>query len=97
MTFVAGVLVLLQGVRMFLGEIIPAFKGISEKLIPGARPALDVPIFYASGPGYYDSRFPLRDGRRDSCNFDFNSVESCRITGSDRIVFHGRRCRSIWR
>ena len=73
MTFVAGVLVLLQGVRMFLGEIIPAFKGISEKLIPGARPALDVPIF------------------------DFNSVESCRITGSDRIVFHGRRCRSIWR
>ncbi len=34
MTFVAGVLVLLQGVRMFLGEIIPAFKGISEKLIP---------------------------------------------------------------
>ena len=50
MTFVAGVLVLLQGVRMFLGEIIPAFKGISEKLIPGARPALDVPIFYASGP-----------------------------------------------
>ena len=96
MTFVAGVLVLLQGVRMFLGEIIPAFKGISEKLIPGARPALDVPIFYASGP-VYNSRFPLRDGRRDSCNFDFNSVESCRITGSDRIVFHGRRCRSIWR
>lgn len=50
MTFVAGVLVLLQGVRMFLGEIIPAFKGISEKLVPGARPALDIPIFYASGP-----------------------------------------------
>lgn len=50
MTFVAGVLILLQGVRMFLGEIIPAFKGISEKLVPGARPALDVPIFYASGP-----------------------------------------------
>lgn len=37
----------------------------------------------------YNSRFPLRDGRRDSCNFDFNSVESCRITGSDRIVFMG--------
>ena len=50
MTFVAGVLVLLQGVRMFLGEIIPAFKGISEKIVPGARPALDVPIFYAAGP-----------------------------------------------
>lgn len=48
--FVAGVLVLLQGVRMFLGEIIPAFKGISEKIVPGARPALDIPIFYARGP-----------------------------------------------
>ena len=50
LTFVAGVLVLLQGVRMFLGEIIPAFKGISEKLVPGARPALDVPIFYGAAP-----------------------------------------------
>lgn len=50
LTFVAGILVLLQGVRMFLGEIIPAFKGISEKLVPGAKPALDIPIFYAYGP-----------------------------------------------
>jgi PTS system ascorbate-specific IIC component len=50
LSFVAGILVLLQGVRMFLGEIIPAFKGISEKLVPGARPALDIPIFYAYGP-----------------------------------------------
>jgi len=50
LTFTAGVLVLLQGVRMFLGEIIPAFKGISEKLVPGAKPALDIPIFYPAGP-----------------------------------------------
>ena len=48
--FVAGIQILLQGVRMFLGEIVPAFKGISEKLVPGARPALDIPIFYAAGP-----------------------------------------------
>ena len=48
--FVAGTLVLLQGVRMFLGEIVPAFKGISTKLIPGARPALDVPFIYGYGP-----------------------------------------------
>lgn len=48
--FVAGILILLQGVRMFLGELIPAFKGISEKLVPGAIPALDVPIFYAFAP-----------------------------------------------
>lgn len=50
LTFVAGILVLLQGVRMFLGEIIPAFKGIGEKLVPGAVPALDVPIFYSYAP-----------------------------------------------
>ncbi len=50
LTFVAGILVLLQGVRMFLGEIIPAFKGIGEKLVPGAKPAFDVPIFYSFAP-----------------------------------------------
>lgn len=49
-TFVVGILVLLQGVRMFLGELVPAFKGISEKLVPGAKPALDVPIFYSFAP-----------------------------------------------
>ena len=48
--FVAGTLILLQGVRMFLGELVPAFKGISTKLIPGARPALDVPFIYSYGP-----------------------------------------------
>lgn len=48
--FVAGVLVLLQGVRMFLGELIPAFKGISEKLVPGAIPALDIPFLYSFAP-----------------------------------------------
>ena len=50
LTFVIGILILLQGVRMFLAEIIPAFKGIAEKLVPGAIPALDVPIFYAYAP-----------------------------------------------
>lgn len=50
LTFVVGILVLLQGVRMFLGELIPAFKGVSEKLVPGAKPALDVPVFYSFAP-----------------------------------------------
>ena len=50
LNFVAGILVLLQGVRMFLGEIVPAFKGFSDKIVPGAKPALDVPIFYSYAP-----------------------------------------------
>ncbi|HSN95150.1 MAG TPA: PTS transporter subunit IIC, partial [Anaerolineaceae bacterium] len=48
--FTAGVLVLLQGVRMLISEIVPAFKGIAEKLIPGAVPALDCPVIYPFGP-----------------------------------------------
>lgn len=48
--FTAGVLVLLQGVRMLIAEIVPAFKGVAEKLIPGAKPALDVPVIYPFAP-----------------------------------------------
>lgn len=50
MGFAAGVLVLLQGVRMFLGELVPAFKGIADKLVPNAVPALDVPAIFAYAP-----------------------------------------------
>ena len=48
--FAAGVSVMLSGVRMFLNSIIPAFKGISEKLIPNSVPALDCPVFYPFSP-----------------------------------------------
>ncbi len=48
--FTAGVLVLLQGVRMLIAEIVPAFKGIGERLIPGAKPALDCPVIYPFAP-----------------------------------------------
>lgn len=48
--FTAGILILLQGVRMFLGELVPAFKGISDKLVPGAVPALDVPALFGFAP-----------------------------------------------
>lgn len=48
--FTAGVLVLIQGVRMLIAEIIPAFKGIADRVIPGAKPALDCPVIYPFAP-----------------------------------------------
>lgn len=48
--FAAGITVLLFGVRMFLAEIVPAFKGISARIIPGARPALDCPVIFPYAP-----------------------------------------------
>lgn len=48
--FVAGMSVLMTGVRMFLAEITAAFVIISEKFIPGSRPALDVPTVFPYAP-----------------------------------------------
>ena len=48
--FTAGMSVLMTGVRMFLGEITAAFVAISEKFIPGSRPALDVPTVFPYAP-----------------------------------------------
>jgi len=50
LTFGAGLIIMLQGVRMLINQIIPAFQGISEKLIPGAIPAFDVPLIFNYKP-----------------------------------------------
>lgn len=44
--FAGGIAILLFGVRMFLAEIVPSFKGISDRLLPGSRPALDIPVIF---------------------------------------------------
>ena len=50
LAFAAGVYVILAGVRLIIGEIVPAFKGIAEKLVPGAKPALDCPVVFPYAP-----------------------------------------------
>lgn len=44
--FGVGVAIILYGVRTVLGELVPAFQGIAEKVVPGAKPALDIPIVF---------------------------------------------------
>lgn len=47
--FGVGVAVILFGVRTMLGELVPAFQGVAEKIVPGAKPALDVPVVFPFG------------------------------------------------
>lgn len=48
--FAGGVAIILQGVRMLLQEIVPAFRGIADKFIPGAILALDYPTVFSFSP-----------------------------------------------
>jgi len=50
LTFAGGIGVILLGVRTVLAEIVPAFRGISTKIVPDARPALDCPVVFPYSP-----------------------------------------------
>lgn len=45
LSFTGGLVVLIYGLRMFIANMIPAFRGFSEKILPGCVPALDCMVF----------------------------------------------------
>ncbi len=48
--FAVGVTIVYNGVRMILGDLIPAFQGIATKIIPNAIPAVDCAVFFTYAP-----------------------------------------------
>ncbi|MGF7060475.1 PTS ascorbate transporter subunit IIC [Brassicibacter mesophilus] len=50
LTFGVWITVIITGVRMMLSEIVPAFHGISDKIVPNAIPGLDIPLLFPNHP-----------------------------------------------
>lgn len=50
MKFAVGVTIVYAGVRMILGDLLPAFQGIAKKVIPDAIPAVDCAVFFTYAP-----------------------------------------------
>ncbi|TSB48497.1 PTS transporter subunit IIC [Alkalicoccobacillus porphyridii] len=48
--FTAGMYSIINGVRMMVSEIVPAFEGISRKWIKGSIPAIDAPVLFPYAP-----------------------------------------------
>lgn len=50
LNFAGGIYIILSGVRMVLAEIVPAFRGIADRLVPNAKAAIDCPVIYPYAP-----------------------------------------------
>jgi PTS system ascorbate-specific IIC component len=48
--FAVGVAIVYNGVRLMLADLLPAFQGIAEKIIPQAIPAVDCAVFFPYAP-----------------------------------------------
>lgn len=47
--FAVNLSIILSGVRMFVGELVESFQGISSKLLPGSAPAVDIATIFGFG------------------------------------------------
>jgi len=45
-----GLLLIFYGARTLLASIVPSFRGIALRVIPNAKPALDMPVFFGYAP-----------------------------------------------
>lgn len=77
--FAAGVAVILHGVRMLLAEIVPAFQGIANNLIPGAVMGLDYPTIFRFAPtgmfiGFFGKLFGACVGTLLAAVFNFPAI-----------------------
>lgn len=48
--FAVGVAIVYAGVKLILGDLVPAFQGISKKIIPDSIPAVDCAVFFTYSP-----------------------------------------------
>ncbi|WP_461214702.1 PTS ascorbate transporter subunit IIC [Lacticaseibacillus sp. GG6-2] len=49
-TFAGGLFVVKAGIKMFIDEIVPAFKGFAKIVAPGAIPGVDVLVLFDKAP-----------------------------------------------
>lgn len=98
LTFTGGLYVIITGVRLFLGEIVPAFVGISEKFIPGAKPALDCPVVFPYAPHGYGFRLYFRlCGRPDLHVYHGRAPHGGYDPGGDPVLLHRRYRGCVWK
>lgn len=50
LSFAVGVAIVYNGVRLILADLLPAFQGIAQKVIPNAVPAVDCAVFFTYAP-----------------------------------------------
>jgi len=87
--FGVGITIVLQGVSMMVAEITEAFKGISEKIVPNAIPALDCPVVFNFAPTAVMLGFLSCLGTVIICTIIFGSIGWFALTPPVITTFFG--------